>query len=136
MTDSKIALLVEDDPDQRSLYSLMLRRRGWTTLEAATGEQAQAILQEVRPAVIVLDVMLPDRDGISLCRSWRASPQLSPIPILILTALGDPDTRRRALAAGADAFVPKPIAPAAFVEQVQQLAGKPGATLTSPAVSL
>jgi two-component system phosphate regulon response regulator PhoB len=136
LTDSKVALVVEDDPDQRSLYSLMLRRRGWTTLEAATAEQAQAILQDVRPAVIVLDVMLPDRDGISLCRSWRAGPDFSSIPVLVLTALGDPDTRRRALAAGADAFVSKPIAPAALVEQVQQLADKPGATLTSPAVPL
>ena len=121
MTYSKIALIVEDDTDQRALFSLMLRRRGWTTVEAATGERAQALLDHIRPDVIVLDVMLPDRDGIKLCRDWRARPDLPSIPILVLTALSDPIIRTRALAAGADAFATKPISPAQLNEQLQQL---------------
>jgi len=121
---SRIALLVEDDPDQRSLYSLMLRRRGWTTYEAATGAQADTLLNRVRPDVIVLDLMLPDGDGISLCRDWRADSARSSVPILVLTALTDPDTRIRALAAGADAFVSKPITPAVLTHQVEQLVGR------------
>ncbi len=121
MTDSKIALIIEDDTDQRTLFSLMLRRRGWTTVEAATGEQAQALLDRVRPDVIVLDVMLPDRDGIKLCRDWRARADLPFVPILVLTALSDPHTRTRALAAGADAFVAKPISPADLNEQLRRL---------------
>jgi len=121
LTASKVALLIEDDADQRALYSLILRRRGWKTLEAATGEQAQALLQSVYPDAIVLDVMLPDRDGIKLCHDLRANPNLPIIPILVLTALNDPDTRIRALAAGADAFEVKPIKPATLVDHLDQL---------------
>ena len=136
MTDSKIALIVEDDAEQRRLYCLILRRRGWTTIEAATGQEAQIALRDIRPDVIVLDIMLPDRDGISLCYDLRARPDLHTIPILILTALNDPKTRIRALAAGADAFAAKPIAPSAFSEELQRLAAKPHAPLTSNAVPL
>jgi DNA-binding response OmpR family regulator len=136
LTDSKIALIVEDDAEQRRLYSLILRRRGWTTLEAATGQEAQIALRDVRPDVIVLDIMLPDRDGIGLCYDLRARSDFPPIPILILTALSDPSTRIRALAAGADAFATKPIAPSAFSDELQRLAAKPHAPLTSTAVPL
>jgi len=102
----------------------MLRRQGWSTFEAATGEQAEAVLDRIRPDVIILDIMLPDRDGISLCRDWRADSKRPPVPILVLTALNDPDTRIRALAAGADACVSKPITPAVLTHQVEQLVAR------------
>ena len=119
---TKTVLLVEDDPDQRGLYSLMLRRGGWKVSEAVTGEQAWELVDSVRPDAIVLDVMLPDRDGISVCRDLRASPAFPHIPVLILTALDNLETRRRALAAGADAFAAKPISPAVLNEHLNRLA--------------
>ena len=119
---TKTVLLVEDDPDQRGLYSLMLRRGGWKVSEAVTGKQAWELVDSVRPDAIVLDVMLPDRDGISVCRDLRASLAFPHIPVLILTALDNPEARSRALAAGADAFAAKPISPAALNEHLNRLA--------------
>jgi len=120
-TPSRTVLVVEDDRDQRELYSLMLRRGGWKVCVAESGEQAWGLLDDIHPDAIILDVMLPGRDGIGVCRELRGRPHLARVPIMILTALDKPETRARALAAGADAFMTKPVTSTDLNACVQRL---------------
>jgi len=122
MISHKTILVVEDDHDLRGLYALMLRRGGWTVCEAESGEQASILLDALRPDAIILDIMLPGRDGIHVCRDLRAQPDLPRIPIMILTALDRPGLRERALAAGADVYVTKPVTSADLNAHIYRLA--------------
>jgi DNA-binding response OmpR family regulator len=79
-------LVVDDEPIVRDVVVRYLRRDGFATLEAATGEEAMRLLEREVPSLVVLDVMLPGTDGLEICRRIRAT---SDLPIVLLTARGD-----------------------------------------------
>jgi two-component system KDP operon response regulator KdpE len=105
VTDSDTILVVEDDRAVARMVAAALRARGYRALTAARGEQALAKVQEELPAVVVLDLGLPDLDGIDVCRSIRS---WSTVPIIVLTAEGSDETKVRALDEGADDYLTKP----------------------------
>ena len=100
-------LLVDDSPADRALFKTVLSRAGLTVHESSTGADGFMQARELRPHVIVLDVNLPDTDGYTLCRSFRADPQFSGIPVLILTGREGDNEILQGLQAGADDFLPK-----------------------------
>jgi len=112
-------LIVEDDPTLAAVLISYLRRSGHTTRHAATGPLALAVVQEQPPDLVLLDVMLPELDGLAVCRSLRAShPHL---PVIMLTALGEVDDRIAGLEVGADDYVTKPFSPRELVLRVDAL---------------
>jgi CheY-like chemotaxis protein len=102
-------LLVEDNALNRDMLSRRLTRAGFRTLLAEDGQQALDLLEQERPALVLLDMNLPVVDGWSVCREAKASPSTADIPIIALTAHAMSEDRRRALEAGCDDYATKPI---------------------------
>ncbi|HJQ32599.1 MAG TPA: response regulator [Pyrinomonadaceae bacterium] len=102
-------LVVEDYEDTSLAMRLALERRGYHILEASDGEQAVSTAESVRPDVILMDLNLPVLDGFGAAERIRANPELKETVIVAVTAYHDQDLRARAVAAGCNAFVTKPI---------------------------
>lgn len=130
MTEPKHVLVVEDDPKIAQLLLDYLRSEGFAASSIADGQLALAQIQRSPPAVIVLDLMLPDLDGISVCRAVR---EFSDVPILMLTARVDEVDRLLGLDSGADDYVCKPFSPREIVARVRALVRRSdGRVSTSP----
>jgi two-component system response regulator ResD len=113
---SASVLVVDDEPIVRDVVSRYLARDGFSIVEAADGETARAILERQMPALVVLDLMLPGLDGLSLCRWIRAR---SDVPVILLTARGEETDRIVGLELGADDYVTKPFSPRELVVRVR-----------------
>jgi CheY-like chemotaxis protein len=117
------ALVVDDDPDARRLVSTCLRRMGLSVREAATAADATALLQRSTPDLICLDLCLPDGSGFTICEDLRRTPRLRDVPVLVISALGQPADRAQAHAAGADDYLTKPFRTSALSDSVRELLG-------------
>jgi len=120
-------LVVEDETDQRKLLLRLLREidSTWLLDDAADGYEAGIKIGMMRPDLVVLDLMMPRVDGIALCRSIRSNPATQSVRILILTGDADEQARERALAAGADQCVVKPISLPRLRHEVSRLLRRP-----------
>ncbi|HSY22031.1 MAG TPA: ATP-binding protein [Polyangiaceae bacterium] len=118
-------LVVDDDPDARELVSLVLEMSGVEVRTAATAAEALALLEASTPDVVISDIGLPDQDGYTLIRSIRtlAVEDKKNVPVIALTAFGQNDDRTRALVAGFNQHMAKPIAPTALIKAVAELVG-------------
>jgi DNA-binding response OmpR family regulator len=102
-------LLVDDSPSITQFLRSYLETRGYAVLQASRGLQALDLAASHRPDVILLDVMMPDMDGLTVCRRLRADPELQSTPVILVTARADEDDVVRGLDAGADDYVTKPV---------------------------
>jgi DNA-binding response OmpR family regulator len=109
-------LVVDDEPIVREVVVRYLEREGYRTLEAGDGERARELLERDPPNLVVLDVMLPGTDGLSLCRWIRAR---SDLPVILLTARGEEADRIVGLEIGADDYVTKPFSPRELAARVR-----------------
>jgi len=116
-------LVVDDEPIVRDVVARYLRRDGFETREAASGEAAKAAIERDAPSLVVLDVMLPGIDGLELCRWIRASGNL---PVILLTARGDEADRIVGLELGADDYVTKPFSPRELAVRVRNVLRRAG----------
>lgn len=109
-------LVVDDEPLVRDVLIRYLQREGFDTLEAGDGVHARTLLETRDPQLVVLDLMLPGIDGLSLCRWIRSRGDL---PVIMLTARGEPDDRIVGLEVGADDYVSKPFSARELVMRVK-----------------
>ena len=109
-------LVVEDEPNIADLVDLYLSREGYRVLKQATGEGGLRAVRDQRPRLVVLDVGLPDIDGLEVCRRIRAT---SSVPVIFLTARADEIDRVLGLELGADDYLTKPFSPAELVARVK-----------------
>jgi DNA-binding response OmpR family regulator len=109
-------LVVDDEPTIREVVVQYLRRDGYATLEAGDGNVAREMMERELPSLVVLDLMLPGTDGLSLCRWIRDRSQL---PVIMLTARGEEADRIVGLELGADDYVTKPFSPRELVARVR-----------------
>ena len=114
-------LLVEDDPAIADLISHHFTREGFSVTATPSGEEALLLVEEIRPALVVLDWMIEDVSGIEVCRRLRRSSANAAMPILMLTARGEEEDRIRGLETGADDFVTKPFSPKELVARARAL---------------
>ena len=105
---SSTILVVDDEPQGLQLLQTVLATEGYNIISAEHGAQALVLAYNNRPDVILLDVMMPDLDGFEVCRRLRADETLRHVPILLLTALDDRESKLQGLEAGADDFLSKP----------------------------
>lgn len=126
MSDKPLILIADDEEDVRELVGMNLRRAGCDTIEAADGLQALAKVRELRPDAIVLDVMMPGRDGLKVCEELRVVESTRKIPVIMLTAKGQTEDRITGLEHGADDYLPKPFSPKELVLRVQALLRRTG----------
>jgi two-component system response regulator VicR len=102
-------LVVDDNPDNANIIRDYLEARGYPITVAYNGDDALKAFGEVKPALVLLDVMMPGRDGWSVCREMKQHPTLGKtVRIVMVTALDDWVNKRQALQTGADDFVEKP----------------------------
>jgi two-component system, OmpR family, alkaline phosphatase synthesis response regulator PhoP len=109
-------LIVDDEPIVRDVVARYLKRDGFDTLEAGDGDTARELIERSRPHLVVLDVMLPGTDGLTLCRWIRSRGDL---PVIMLTARGEEADRIVGLELGADDYVTKPFSPRQLVSRVR-----------------
>ncbi|MGB0506829.1 MAG: response regulator transcription factor [Pikeienuella sp.] len=120
---AKSVLLVEDEPHILEALRFLLERDGFTVTACSDGDQAIATARTDTPDIVILDVMLPGRNGFEILRDMRASTDLAEIPVLMLTAKGQSRDRETAMEAGANRFVTKPFSNEEIVAAVRELAG-------------
>ncbi len=112
-------LVVDDDKEIVRIIRAYLEKAGYTVLTAYDGETALHVIRSDRPDLVVLDLMLPDRDGWDITRLVRADEALAATPIVMLTARVESDDKIRGLDLGADDYVPKPFNPHEVVARVR-----------------
>jgi putative two-component system response regulator len=108
MEHKSTILIVDDDPGAREAMEALLFHEGYALNFASNGPEALTRAAELRPDLILLDVMMPDMDGFEVCQKLRASPFLAEVPVIMVTALDDRDSRLQGIESGADEFVSKP----------------------------
>lgn len=120
-------LVADDSAALRSIVRITLTSQGWTVLEAETATSALEMARTLRPDLVLLDISFGETgpDGLAICAEIKDDPLTRAIPVVMLTAHDDPAQRRRAMAAGADAFVAKPFGPLELMQVLQALLPEP-----------
>ncbi len=121
----KKVLIVDDDPNLIKSLGFVFQREGYDFDTAADGEEALTKVKELEPGVILLDIMMPLKNGYEVCEEVKNTPDLSDIHVVILSAKSQEADRKRGLEAGADEFITKPFSPQTIVTKVKQLLGDP-----------
>ena len=116
-----VVLVVDDEPDVVDLVRYRLRGAGMTVLVATDGLGALQAAREHRPDLVVLDLMLPHMNGEEVCRQLRADRETAAIPVLMLTAKGEPTDRITGLEAGADDYLSKPFSPRELILRAEAI---------------
>lgn len=116
-----LVVVADDFRDGRELVNAVLTYSGFEVREAEDGIDALALVRQLRPALLVLDLALPGIDGWAVASELKGSPQTRSIPILALTAHAEPQALQRAVHAGCDAVMTKPCAPDDLVARVRSL---------------
>ncbi len=119
MAVKRTILVVEDEKDIRELVRFHLEQEGYAVREADSGEGALKQIGNERPALVILDLMLPGTDGLEVCRRLRAAEVTRSLPIIMLTARAEEVDRVLGLELGADDYVTKPFSPREFVARVR-----------------
>jgi two-component system, cell cycle response regulator DivK len=112
-------LIVEDNERNLRLVRDVLEFHGYTTLEARNAGDAIALAAAHRPRLVLMDIQLPDGDGVAVLKQLRSDPATAPIPVIALTAFAMREDRERLLAAGFDGYIAKPIDVRAFPGQLR-----------------
>jgi len=114
-------LIVDDEPQNRRLLEVMLQPEGYQLLNAANGVDALALVKQHAPDLILLDLMMPGMDGYEVAAQVKHEPSTASIPIILITALDDRDSRMRGLTTGAEDFLSKPVDRAELCTRVRNL---------------
>jgi two-component system, OmpR family, alkaline phosphatase synthesis response regulator PhoP len=117
----KKVLIADDEPDILEIISYNLRQEGYETILAKDGEDALQKVKIFKPDLVILDIMMPHKNGMEVCRILRQDSQFAQTLILFLTAVSDEETHIKGLEYGADDYVSKPVSPKVLVTKVNTL---------------
>lgn len=124
-------LLVDDEPDIIEFLSYNLKKEGFNVYTANNGKEAIAVAKRENPHVIILDVMMPDMDGIETCREIRELPGLKDVMIAFLTARNEDYSQIAGFEVGADDYINKPIKPRVLISRIKALLRRGGSVETA-----
>jgi CheY-like chemotaxis protein len=116
----KKILIIEDNEQNLYLVKFILAKYGYETLSATDGQKGIELAAMSKPDLILLDIQLPMMDGYTVARNLRLNPDLAKIPIVAVTSYAMPGDRDKAIAAGCNGYIEKPINPDTFMDQVEQ----------------
>jgi len=116
-------LVVDDEPNIVLSLEFLMKKAGFDVRVARDGEEALAAMEERAPDLVLLDVMLPKRDGYDVCQAIRARAEWRPVRIVMLTAKGREIEREKGIALGADDYITKPFSTREVMQRVNQLLG-------------
>lgn len=116
-----LVLTIEDQPDIRRLIRMTLEYKGYRVVEAGDGVEGLRLARHEKPALILLDVMMPGIDGLTVGRELAADASLGAVPVIMISALGGSDDQQAGLAAGVRAYLVKPFSPFQLLDLVHRL---------------
>jgi DNA-binding response OmpR family regulator len=115
-------LVVEDQDSIRRMIEALVQARGYEVTAVSSGTKAIDVAMTEPPDLVLLDLMLPGQyDGFEVCRRLRSDPATKTVPVVIISALDDADSRARASEAGANAYYTKPFSPIALLKEIERL---------------
>jgi DNA-binding response OmpR family regulator len=122
----KYVLIVDDDPDLVETVAMLLESKGYEVGKAYDGIEGEESIKKRRPDVVVLDVMMPRKDGYKLCKELKSNKWTKDIPVILLTAVGEAVstttyTHAEGMSTEAEDFIPKPVDAKTLVEAVERL---------------
>ena len=120
---TKSVLVVDDEPNIVLSLEYLMKRLGYEVYLARDGEEALTIIEQKAPDLVLLDVMIPKRDGYDVCQATRSNPALDKVRIVMVTAKGREVEIEKGLALGADAYLTKPFSTRELADTVQNLLG-------------
>ena len=123
---SKRILIVDDEPNIVVSLEFLMKREGFEVAVAADGEAALRSVEEKKPDLVLLDIMLPKKNGFEVCQTIRANPEWQSIKVVMLTANGRDTEVAKGTALGADAYMTKPFSTKDLIVQVRQILGLAG----------
>ena len=125
-----VVLIVDDHDESRITQRLVLEHFGFAVTEAQNGLDGLAVALASQPSIVLIDVILPEVDGCELARMLRADSTTRNAALIAISAMADPETRDRALRAGCDEFITKPVPPLQLVRVIQRYARRGTAART------
>jgi DNA-binding response OmpR family regulator len=123
MSQRHSVLIVDDEPNILLSLQFLMKNAGYDVRVAEDGDEALAELERAAPDLVLLDVMMPKRDGFDVCQKIRTNPKWKDVRIIILTARGRPVERDKGMALGADDYITKPFSTKAVIARVEALIG-------------
>ena len=134
METPKRVLVVDDEPHMLRISEFSIRKAGYATLTARNGRDAVRLARSEQPALIIMDVTMPEMDGIAALAELKATPETAAIPVIMLTARGHALTRHEAANSGAALYITKPFSPNALAAEARRIieAGTPPPMGTTP----
>lgn len=120
-TKARKVLLADDEPDIVEILKYNLEKEGYDVVTAKDGDEAIDKAKQTKPDLVILDIMMPRKNGVEVCEILRAQPAFKETLILFLTALSDESTQIKGLTTGADDYISKPISPQVFLSKVASL---------------
>lgn len=116
---SATVLLIEDNEQNRYLVTFLLEKHGYTVVSASDGPRGIEIAREIRPQLVLLDIQLPTMDGYTVAGELRDMESLDAVPIIAVTSHAMVGDREKAIAAGCDGYIEKPIDPLTFITEIE-----------------
>ncbi len=116
----KTVMVVEDSITDMELLTLYLKKEGFLVVQATSGEEAQAKLEQQKPDLIILDVILPGQSGFQLCRKLKSAPQTQMVPIVLCSTKNTEVDKQWGKMGGADAYLTKPVDQSQLMEMIYQ----------------
>jgi two-component system alkaline phosphatase synthesis response regulator PhoP len=123
MSQRHSVLIVDDEPNILLSLQFLMKNAGYDVRIAEDGDEALVELERAAPDLVLLDVMMPKRDGFDVCQKIRTNPKWKHVRIIILTARGRPVEREKGMALGADDYITKPFSTKAVIARVEALIG-------------
>jgi pilus assembly protein CpaE len=120
MINSENILIIDDDPATTRLLEVLLRREGYNIQSENLSEKAIQTSKSFSPNLIILDLMMPGVDGMAVCRDMKDDPELENIPIIMFTAVNQPEVKDEAKNAGINEYITKPIHPNELKDRIRR----------------
>ncbi len=129
---SKTVLIIEDEADIRNFIARVLELEGYRVLEAGDGTRGMEIIRENTVALVLLDLRLPGPDGWSILREIKRNPELSAIPVVVLTAIAEAIQRKKTLRMGATSYLIKPLSAHSLSRAVASVLSEKASPILNP----
>lgn len=113
-------LIVDDEPNILMSLEFLMKKEGYGVFIARDGSEALSILEDQKPHLVVLDIMMPQVDGYQVCRHIKATPQLADIKVIFLSAKAKPSDLEEGYAAGADLYLTKPFSTRTLMKHIRE----------------
>ena len=119
----KTVLIVEDEPDAAELFAVMMRVNGYNVVKMFCSTPAMKMIAQVKPNIVILDIMMPDISGLEVLKFMRREAELKDIPVVVVSAKSAPEDIQAGMEAGATTYLTKPVAYLDLIHAVENLIG-------------